>query len=172
MYSKVIGDSGYYTRECELLTCQRKNKQQGSALIEFSIVASLFFFMLFTVIDFGVYGYVKLTMQHAVSEGARYAITGLADLDPDTTDGADRKEAVIAKISQSSDGLFSNVMTVDNIRVLDIDGNPVAGFGESGELIAIHLDCTWPISSPFLYPMVDDGKYNFTVSATVKNENF
>ncbi|WP_317919218.1 TadE/TadG family type IV pilus assembly protein [Vibrio sp. MACH09] len=157
---------------CKRLTHQFKDKQKGSALIEFSIVASLFFFLLFTVIDFGVYGYVKLTMQHAVSEGARYAITGLADLDPDTTDGADRKEAVIAKISQSSDGLFSNVMTVDNIRVLDIDGNPVAGFGDSGELIAIHLDCTWPIASPFLYPLVDDGKYRFTVSATVKNENF
>ncbi|WCE28880.1 TadE/TadG family type IV pilus assembly protein [Vibrio sp. SCSIO 43137] len=148
------------------------NKIKGTVLIEFSVVASLFFFLLFTIIDLGVYGYAKLTMQHAVSEGARYAITGLADLDPDLTDGADRKQAVIEKISQSSEGLFNKVMKVEDIRVLDLNGNPLAGFGQPGELIAIYLDCTWPVSSPFLYPFTDHGRYHFTVSATMKNENF
>jgi len=150
----------------------KNKKMKCKALVEFSVVASLFFYLLFTVIDLGVYGYAKLTMQHAVSEGARYAITGLADLDPDLSDGADRKEAVIEKITQSADGLFSKVMNVDNVRILDINGNQLADFGKSGELIAIYLDCTWPITSPILYPFTDNGKYHFTVSATMKNENF
>jgi len=147
-------------------------KIKGTVLIEFSIVASLFFFLLFTIIDFGVYGYARLTMQHAVSEGARYAITGLADLDPDLSDGEDRKQAVIEKISQSSEGLFSKVMQVEDIRVLDLNGNQLTGFGQPGEIIAIYLDCTWPVNSPFLYPFTDHGRYHFTVSATMKNENF
>ncbi|WP_458576395.1 TadE/TadG family type IV pilus assembly protein [Aliamphritea spongicola] len=48
------------------------------------------FLLVFMIIDFALYGFVKLTMQHAVREGARYAITGQVDLDPDAN--GNRKE--------------------------------------------------------------------------------
>ena len=74
-----------------------------------------------TILDLSVYGYVKLTMQNAVREGARYAVTGRSDLDPDGN--GDREAAVIQMISDASNGYLEQVMNVDDIRVEDIDGN-------------------------------------------------
>lgn len=78
---------------------RKQTKQAGIALIEFAIVATLLFALLFTIVDFALYGYVKLTMQHAVREGARYAITGRTDLDPDEDEDGnqERGKAILQK---------------------------------------------------------------------------
>lgn len=159
-----------FTKHSEVpIKVQRHHK--GSALVEFSIVASVFFLVFFTIVDLSVYNYVKLTMQNAVREGARYAITGRSDLDPDGN--GDRTSAVKAMISDASNGYFEKVVDSDEgIRVEDIDGNAVAGFGASGEIIAIHLDCEWPVFSPLIYSFIDGNKYAFTVSTAMKNESF
>ncbi|GEA61482.1 hypothetical protein VCO01S_26750 [Vibrio comitans NBRC 102076] len=141
------------------------------ALVEFAVVFSLFLLILFTIIDFALFGYVKLTMQHAVREGARYAVTGRTDLDPNEDEPL-RENAILEKISSSSVGMLTKVMKIEDIRVEDIDGNAVAGFGDPGELISIHLDCEWPVLSPILYPLIEGGTYKFTVSAAMKNEEF
>ncbi len=145
-------------------------RQKGTALIEFTFVATAYMILFFTIVDFGVFGYVKLTMQHAVREGARYAITGQKNLDPDSPD--DRYSAVIHKIDLASNGLLEKVTNINAIRVEDIDGNSVAGFGQPRQLVAIHLDCEWPSYSPFIRPFVQDGKYKFTVSSAMKNEAY
>jgi len=146
-------------------------KMRGSALIEFSLVAAFFFSMFFTILDLSVYNFVKLTMQNSVREGARYAVTGRSDLDPDGL--GSREAAIIQKMSEAASGYLEQVLNVDeDIRVEDIDGNAVAGFGSSGEIIAIHLDCEWPAFSPIIYPFMENGKYSFTVSTAMKNEAF
>ncbi|MBT9240746.1 MULTISPECIES: TadE family protein [Vibrio] len=147
-----------------------KSKIKGIAIIEFTIVVSLFFALFLTVVDLGIYGFVKLTMQHSAREGARYAITGRSDLDPDAS--SDREAAILEKISKSSSGLLDKVMDVQNIRVEDVYGNAVTGFGGSGDIISIHLDCEWPSVNPYMYVLLDDGKFKFTVSAAMKNEAF
>jgi len=147
-----------------------KHKFSGHALLEFAIVSSIFLVMLFTIIDFALFGYAKLTMQHAVREGARYAITGRSDLDPDSNNS--REAAILEKISVSSHGMLTKVMNIDDIRVEDINGNDVAGFGQGGDIVAIHLDCEWPVISPVMYPFFTDGVYKFTVSTAMKNEAF
>ncbi|WP_375748868.1 TadE/TadG family type IV pilus assembly protein [Vibrio sp. HN007] len=143
---------------------------RGSSVVEFAMVNVVLMLLIFTIIDFGIFGYVKLTMQHAVREGARYAITGGSDLDPESS--GNREAAVLAKISATSDGLFSKVIDVNDVRVEDATGKPISGFGAAGDMIAIHLDCEWPTTSPFIFPLLDEGKYKFTVSAAMKNEAF
>jgi Flp pilus assembly protein TadG len=145
-------------------------RERGSAIIEFTIVAAFFFMVFFTIVDFSMYGYVKLTMQSAVREGARYAVTGRSDLDPDSN--GDRAAAVIEKISQASNGYLDKVMDPTKIRVEDIDGNALAGFGSSGDVIAIHLDCEWDSFSPLISTLLEDGTYKFTVSTAMRNEAF
>ena len=71
-------------------------RSRGSSTVEFAIVGSLFFLLMFMVMDFAAYSFIKLTMQHAVREGARYAVTGQVDLDPQAK--LDRRRAVIQKI--------------------------------------------------------------------------
>ncbi|MCG9580198.1 pilus assembly protein [Vibrio tubiashii] len=148
-----------------------RSHQTGTTLVEFSLVASVFFLVFFTIVDLSIYNYVKLTMQNAVREGARYAVTGRSDLDPDGN--GNREAAVTRMISDASNGYLDRVMNEhEGLRVEDIDGNSVSGFGSAGEIIAIHLDCEWTTVSPLIYPFVDDGKYSFTVSTAMRNESF
>ncbi|NOH95862.1 pilus assembly protein [Vibrio sp. 99-70-13A1] len=147
-----------------------KSKQSGIAVIEFTAVVAFFLTLILTIIDIGMYGYVKLTMQQAVREGARYAVTGQSNLDPDGA--SNREAAIIQKITDSSNGLLSRVIETDDIRVEDLYGNAVTGFGGPGDIIAIHLDCEWSTTSPYILPFVEDGTYKFTVSAAMKNESF
>jgi TadE-like protein len=49
-------------------------RRRGQATAEFALVAPIFFFMLFAIIDFGRYMYYVQILNNAAREGARYAI--------------------------------------------------------------------------------------------------
>src|ERR1039457_1517844 len=53
-----------------------KPADSGQTLVEFAIAAMVFLLLLFATIDFGYLYYVKVTLQHAVRQAGRYAITG------------------------------------------------------------------------------------------------
>jgi Flp pilus assembly protein TadG len=125
---------------------------------------------MFMVADFAVYSFIKLTMQNAVREGARYAITGQVDLDPQAK--FDRKRAVIQKIRENAMGYFDEVMEVSDIEVTDSEGLTVTGFGAPGESIVITFNCQWPILSPFTQALLLKSHYNFSVRASMRNEAF
>jgi hypothetical protein len=36
----------------------------------------------------------------------------------------------------------------------------------------LRLDCSWPVLTPMLRPFFSDGKYRFSVAATMRNEAF
>lgn len=146
-------------------------KPRGAAAVEFAIAAIVLFTVLFGILDLAIMGFVNLTMQHAVREGTRYAITGQTDLDPD--EKHDRFNAVLQKIEQTSMGFFDRVVDPESdITISDVDGNSLGGFGDPGELIVIRLNCTWPLLTPLISPFFLNGKYNFTVGAAMRNEFF
>lgn len=145
-------------------------RSRGGAIVEFALACSVFFLLLFTIIDFAAYGFVNLTMQHAVREGARYAITGQSNLDPQSQ--SDRKRAVIHHIKASSMGFFDDVMSESDIVITDSDGNTLTDFGSPGETIVITLNCTWPIINPVTQAVLNNGNYVFSVGASMRNEAF
>ena len=50
---------------------------RGQTLIEFALIAPVFFILLFGIIDFGLMLNNRITLEHAVREGARYGmVTG------------------------------------------------------------------------------------------------
>lgn len=153
---------------------RRKNRMEvGSTLIEFAITASIFLFILFAIIEFSLLYWANLSMQHAVREGARYAITG------QTANGLDRRESVIQHIREQSMGMYDRVSpkivtTIDGIPYVNPDpSRPPAGiFGSSGNVIVLQLDCTWSLLTPIFKPLFTDGKHRFSVAATMRNESF
>ncbi|MHB8892689.1 MAG: TadE/TadG family type IV pilus assembly protein [Candidatus Limnocylindrales bacterium] len=56
-----------------------RHPSRGQALVEFAIVAPLFFLLLFTLIEFGRAVYYIQILNNAAREGARYAIVHGAD---------------------------------------------------------------------------------------------
>ena len=53
---------------------RRRRRSVGQALVEFSLVAPIFFFLIFAILDFGRYVYYVQVLNNAAREGARYAI--------------------------------------------------------------------------------------------------
>lgn len=165
-------DHGPNHRLGSRLNCGRSRRQRGASVVEFAIVAPLLFFLLFGMIDLCVLFWVNLTMQHAVREGARYAVTGRSDLDPDSRN-QQRYLAVIAKIKDSSMGLFDRVEPrINGVGYGDPSKYSAGMFGAAGEIVVIRIDCAWPLLTPLVQPFFQDGKYRFTVAAAMRNEEF
>lgn len=149
-----------------------RSRERGASAVEFAIVVPVVFFLLIAIVDTGVLFWVNLTMQYAVREGARYAVTGRSDLDPHPTNDK-RHRAVIEAIRSNSMGLFDRVEPrINNIRYGDPAGYNSAMFGKSGEVFVLRIDCAWPLMTPVLRPFFADGKYRFSVATTMRNEAF
>lgn len=152
-------------------------KGKGVATVEFALAVVLFFTVVFAIVDFSYLFFVNLTMQHAVREGARYAVTGRVDLDPSPQGSAqDRCDAAIAEIRNQSMGFYDLVsadvvfQTVNDAGGLDpVSVNSCAG---ANQIIVITVNCTLPLLTPFLKPFFTGGNYVFSVSTTMKNEAF
>ncbi len=161
----------------------KMKRMVGAAIVEFVLIAVLFFGLLFAVIDWGVLWWVNGTMQHAVREGARYAVTGQVEADPDEDEQA-RFRAIIEVIRQQSMGLYDDVVGSISVGLYD----PASGivnyteydseeftsgmFGEPGETIVIVLNCSWRPITFLVQPVFPNGEYNFSVNATMRNELF
>ncbi|WP_334188953.1 TadE/TadG family type IV pilus assembly protein [Noviherbaspirillum sp.] len=146
--------------------------ERGSSAVEFAIVAPLLFFLLFAIIDLCVLFWVNLTMQHAVREGARYAVTGQDDADPSVRN-RQRHLAVVERIKDSSMGLYDRVQPrINGIGYGDPSKYTAGMFGAAGQIMVLRLDCVWPLMTPLVQPFFKDGKYTFSVAATMRNEAF
>ena len=85
-----------------------RRRQHGAAVVEFALVSAVYLFLILLVIEFGLLFWIDLTMQHAVREGARYAITGQSNLDPNVSN-QQRYLAVIEKMKEQSMGHWDDV---------------------------------------------------------------
>jgi hypothetical protein len=150
---------------------------KGQTTVEFALTVVVLLAFLFALVDFAVMFYVNLTMQHAVREGARYAITGQGG-----QNGNLRRSALIDKIKESSNGLYeknANPLKSPTVSVVapastapfdNYTGSPVDDTGKPGEIIMVSLAYSWPLLTPVLRGVFPDGRYDFVVRATMRNE--
>lgn len=147
-------------------------RQRGASAVEFALVAPIFFLLLFSVVDFGAMMWANLTMQHAVREGARYAVTGQSGLDAQGS----RYNAVLDKIRQSSLGVYamSNAKVATWVNGTSQPANGAGMFGSAGDIVVIQVTCDWPLLTPVVAAFYKStgGKYHFSVAATMRNEAF
>ena len=138
-----------------------------------AIVAPLFLLIFLGLVEFGLMFFSNLTMQYAVREGARYAITGQANLDP-TTGSQQRYAAVIASIKNNSLGLYDKLAPVISVNGTSYQTTQYSNgmFGAPGAIIVLRLDCDWVVVTPILSKFFTNGKYHFSVAATMRNEYF
>lgn len=152
----------------------RQAGQRGASAVEFALVAPLFFLLLFSIVDFGAMMWANLTMQQAVREGARYAVTGQTGLDPNTS-APQRYRAVLEKIHDSSLGVYdmSNAQVTTWVNGTS-QANGSSMFGGAGDIVVIQVTCNWPLMTPLVAAFYKStgGKYRFNVAATMRNEAF
>jgi hypothetical protein len=60
---------------------RNSHAERGQALVEFALVATVFFLIVFGIIDFARFFQSWVTVQHAAREAGRYGLTGRTDCD-------------------------------------------------------------------------------------------
>jgi Flp pilus assembly protein TadG len=104
----------------------------GQALVEFALVAPIFFLMLFSIIEFGRYVYSVQILNEAAREGARYAIVhgseslcpsgrmpGVTQVNPCDPSGQKVKDVVVgnaAGVAGTSPITVTVTWPIDNAR--------------------------------------------------------
>lgn len=147
-------------------------RQSGATLVEMAIIAPVFLLVLVAIIELNMMFFATLTMQYAVREAGRFAITGRSS----ETGAANqqRYDTVIAKIRDNSMGMYERTACGISVNGTQYSTTTYSNgmFGAPGDILVIQLDCSWPVSTPMLSSFFTKGAYRFTVAATVRNEIF
>lgn len=142
-------------------TLPQSRADSGQTLVEFALSAIVFLLLVFAVIDFSYFYFVKLTLQSAVRQGGRYAITG------QSMTGQSRYLSILQTIQNSSLGLATGSNTTICGAIL--------GCGSGGgpqETVTITITYPYKFITPLVAPFFTNGSYTITVSSTFKNEPF
>jgi Flp pilus assembly protein TadG len=138
-------------------------------MVEFALVAPLFFFLMFAIIDFGRLIFVQMNLQQAVQEAARFASTGDHLPDPNNPgQNLSRVASIVATAQKAADSLGANIA---NVQVSSLMGG-AGSAGGPGDTVTVSLTANLPLVSPLVGQFFSDGTYTFTSSATFKNEPF
>jgi len=118
---------------------------RGQTLIEFALIAPIIFILLFGIIDFGMALDRRITLQHAVREGARYAAV--------TTD--------CAAIQGRTESQARDTITADEVgvRYYKVDGSTLTNPAAAGDVVKVSAPFEWefPLMSRFGVGSIDIG---------------
>lgn len=152
-----------------------RKRQRGGETVEFALVGGVFLLVLFGIADWAHLHFANLTMQHAVREGARYAVVGRTDLAPDPTSATLLCDAAVQRIREQSVGFFDKVEASVVFKTVQLDGT-ITSLGSGScygarDIIIVEVSCVHD-SFTVLRPFFPDGEYRFRVSTTMRNEDF
>ena len=118
---------------------------RGQTLVEFALIAPVIFILLFGIIDFGMALDRRLTLQHAVREGARYGAV--------TTDCAAIQDRTVSQAR--------NIITRDDVGVhyYKPDGVTPTNPAAAGDMVKVSAPFEWefPLMSRFGVGSIDIG---------------
>jgi len=148
-------------------------RQRGGALLEFALVAWLLLLLMLAIADFSCLLWVHLTMEHAVREAGRFALT--QRLEPSLV--GPRHEQVIQVARLQSFGLLDQLQPSFEITVNGVtqryatSGSYHSGmFGASQDRVQWVMDAHWPLMTPLIRPFFSKGEYHFRVATFFVNE--
>jgi hypothetical protein len=140
----------------------RFNCRRGQTMIEFAMVIPIVALLFMGIFDFSRFFYTQLTLQHAIHEAARFAVTGgvLDDAQGNTMTRAESIKSVITKEATALD-LDVNRLIVD----------PADGGGPS-DIVTVTGNFEFQFVTPGVSTFFPGGKHDFTVATSMKNEPF
>ena len=119
---------------------RRMRSPRGQVLLEFAFIAPFLFVFLFAIVDFGIAIDRRITLQHSVREGARYAAVHTNELD------------IRQKTADQAQGII-DLADVGVCYLDGVDGNTTVGdAGDSVRVSVLPGGFTWefPIMTELL----------------------
>jgi Flp pilus assembly protein TadG len=141
--------------------------ERGSAFVEFALVAPILLLLMFGVLDFGRLFFTQLTLQHALREAGRFAVTGNKMANPGGGSSKMSRVASIKQIAQQS----AAGLDLTNIQIKSIHGGTNHAGGPS-DTVTISLTTNVKLLTPLVATFFPQGASKITASTTFKNEPF
>jgi Flp pilus assembly protein TadG len=144
----------------------RPKSMLGQSMVEFALVAPLFFFLIFALLDFGRMFLMEMNLQEAVDEAGRFASTGNHLPDPKNPgSNLSRVSSIIAEAQHAA------LVTISSIQISSLEGG-AGSAGGPGDTVTVSFTTDLQLMTPMVARLFPNGKYTFTSSATFKNEPF
>lgn len=136
-------------------------------MVEFLLVAPLFFFLVFAVFDFGRLFLTQMEVENAVQEAGRFASTGNHVADPKSPgQSLSRVNSIIATLQQAAFGT-----QIANIQISSLRGGNGSA-GGPGDTVTVSVTSNLKLMTPMIARGFPNGMYTFVSSASFKNEPF
>jgi Flp pilus assembly protein TadG len=142
--------------------------RRGNSMVEFALVAPLFFLLVFGILDYGRLFYVEETIQYAMRQAGRYAVTG-------QNMGGTRVAAITQVAENAAAGLI-NSGNLNSIVITSVNSSTgtvqTNNAGTSGQEMTITMISNLKLITPGIAAFFPNGTYTFTNSVTFRNEPF
>ena len=139
-----------------------KGSSKGQGLVEFALVIPIILFLFLGVYEFGRLYYARLTLQYAVAEAARFAVTGETLVD-DQSNPLSRAQSIIKVINESA---YNLDVDVSRLTIDPSDG------GGPGDVVRVSARFTFQFIVPGYRNLFPGGELDFEISTAMKNEPF
>ncbi len=150
----------------------RLSDEAGANLIEAALVTPLLLLLTFSIVDFGTIFYVHLALENGVSQATRYGVTGNQMADPDN-DGEllSREDSIKTAMRNATPTLTldDDAFTFSHLPVGGASWQ--AGAGGAGDITKVTVRYTWPVMTPVIRPLFDDGEIRMAVESAMKSES-
>lgn len=156
---------------------KRNRSCRGQALLEFSLVAMLFFFLCFAAIDFCWLLFNQMSMQNAVRAACRYASTGDYITNPATGTSIGRVASITQILQQAAVGTNIETVVISSVAGGTCNSSsaapqPAGCAGAPGDTVTVKAICDVPLLTNVFGSFFTGDMFSFTVSATFKDEPF
>jgi len=140
-------------------------------MVEFPLVLPIFMLLVFGVIDFGRLFFTQLTVQHAMREAGRFAVTGNHLPDPNHAGNLlSRVDSIVRVARAAATGIDVSGVLITSQRGGTTGASRAGGPDDTVTIaLTVNLKLITPLIGQFFSA---DGLYTFTSSTTFKNEPF
>ena len=147
-----------------------KANDSGQTLVEVAISLSIFLLLVLATMDFGHLFSTKLTLQNAVRQGGRYAITGQCITGSDGTCSQSRYDSIIQTVETAALGMLNS--SDINITCTPNGGGCPNRAGGPGDIVTITVTYPYHFMTGPIGAFFPGNSYTVKVSSTFTNEPF
>jgi hypothetical protein len=145
----------------------------GQAMAEMAISLTLLLVIALAAMDFGYLFFTKVTLQNAVRQAGRYAVTGQCVSGSNGSCSLSRYNSIVNTLQDTSLNLLNNGNTADvSITCTNKGGGCPNNAGGPGDLVTISVSYPYGFLSPMLASFFPGHSYVIRVGAAFINEPF
>ncbi len=151
----------------------KRTDDQGQALVEVAFSLFLLVLLSMAAIDCGYLFSTKVTLQNAVRQAGRYALTGQCITGSNGSCTQTRYNSIVQTLQTSSVGFLNASNSGDiTISCTNTGGGCPNNAGGPGDLVTISVSYPYRFVSPLMAAFFPFHAYTIRVSAAFTNESF